>query len=89
MAYFPNGTSGDAFIESTCLDCVHWKDEADGRDWGCPVFDVHLRFAYDLCNKKSDPGKVILDTLITPELKCTMFHPHGRDTRTLPLFREG
>lgn len=24
MAYFPNGTSGANFNESTCVDCVHW-----------------------------------------------------------------
>jgi hypothetical protein len=89
MAYFANGTEGDMFQEANCAFCVHWKDDGDGRGEGCPVNDVHLLFSYELCNKKADPGKVILDTLITPEMTCTMFHPHGRDTKTLPLFPMG
>jgi hypothetical protein len=88
MAYFPNGTAGLGFVETTCVDCVHWKDDGDGRGHGCPVYDVHLLFSTDLCNKKDDPGKVILDTLIEPDFTCTMFHGHGRDTRTLPLFHD-
>jgi hypothetical protein len=88
MAYFPNGTAGHLFNEDQCDRCVHWKDANDGRGYGCPVFDIHLLYAYDLCNQKKHPGKVMLDTLITPDLTCMMFHPHGRDTRTLPLFPE-
>src|ERR1017187_5131279 len=86
MAYFPNGTAGEGFVESTCVDCVHWRDRGDGGGHGCPVFDLHLLLASDLCNKKGDPGKIMLDTLITPDFACAMFHPHGRDTKTLPLF---
>jgi len=86
MAYFPNGTSGLMFVESNCIDCVHWKDLDDGRGEGCPVYDLHLLYSYELCNEQEHPGKVMLDTLITPDMTCTMFHPHGRDTKTLPLF---
>ena len=88
MAYFPNGTAGDMFVENTCVDCVHWRDLGDGRGHGCPVFDLHLLYSYELCNDKKHPGKVMLDTLITPAFECAMFHPHGRDTKTLPLFPE-
>ena len=86
MAYFPNGTSGEMFVEDTCVRCVHWKDLGDGRGTGCPVFDLHLIYSYELCNKKDDPGKIMLDTLITPDNECVMFHAHGRDVHTLPLF---
>lgn len=86
MGYFPNGTSGEMFVERHCVECVHWKDDGDGRGHGCPVYDLHLLYSYELADKKDDPGKDMLDALITPEFTCTMKHPHGRDVRTLPLF---
>jgi hypothetical protein len=74
MAYFSNGTEGMMYEERWCNRCHHEDDER-----GCPVMLAHLLYAYDLCNKKSDPGKVMLDMLIPMDAKglypekCSMF----------------
>lgn len=83
MAYFANGTEGLEFEEQWCSRCVH-SDHSGGREVGidppCPVWIAHQLYAYDLCNEKDHPGKVILDLLI-PDSKpgrmptCAMFHP--------------
>ena len=66
MGYFPNGTSGDNFEADYCSHCVHEDFER-----GCPVFNAHVLFSYELCNEKEHPGKVILDMLIPiDESKC-------------------
>jgi hypothetical protein len=41
--------------------------------------DAHFLYAYDLCNEKEHPGKVILDMLIPVDAqsdtgKCAMFY---------------
>lgn len=58
MAYFPNGSAFEHFEGENCLGCVHHNDG------GCPVALAHFLFAYELCNDKEHPGKVILDMLI-------------------------
>lgn len=75
MGYFSNGTEGLDFDEKWCSRCVHLPKR---QDRGCPVMLAHLLFAYELCNEKKHPGKVILDILIerdeaTGAQRCTMF----------------
>jgi len=77
MGYFSNGTEGMMYEEDYCSRCVH--QDPDGA--GCPVWQAHLLYSYELCNQKEHPGKVILDILIPkdkvhPEFngQCTMFH---------------
>ena len=75
MAYFSNGAEGMDYEEHYCSKCVHFK----GEEGLCPVMDAHWHFAYDLCNKMEDPGKVILDLLIPMNekhypAKCSMFY---------------
>lgn len=79
MGYFANGTEGDMYEEQHCSKCVHVD--------GCPVWDMHLLFSYELCNETKHPGKVILDALI-PLTKngcgneqCAMFVPVDRIAR--------
>lgn len=92
MGYFSNGTEGKIFQEAYCLRCVNWRDLDDGRGPGCPVYDTHLLFAYELCNSE-EAGKTILDMLIEPiegvaadgiryfGNRCTMFQAAvGEDT---------
>jgi len=91
MGYFANGTEGAMFEEAWCSRCVH-SDITPGKEIGvdppCPVWMAHAIYAYDLCNKKGDPGKIILDMLIPderpvaddglpvgPVVGCAMFHP--------------
>lgn len=79
MAYFSNGTEGDAYAYIYCRQCVHSKDkEAPGV--GCPVMDAHWIWAYELCNDHETPGKKMLEMLIPggngdkPIEKCKMFY---------------
>ena len=91
MGYFANGTEGAMFEEANCSRCVH-SDISGDREIGahppCPVWMAHMLFAYELCNEKEHPGKVILDMLIPnerpiasdgrpagPHQDCAMFHP--------------
>ena len=64
MGYFSNGTEGLIFQETYCERCLNWRDLDDGRGPGCPVYDSHLLYAYELCNAGDHPGKVLLDLLI-------------------------
>jgi hypothetical protein len=92
MGYFANGTEGEMFEEAWCSRCVH-SDYRDGKEFGdrdnppCPVWMAHQLYAYQLCNAKEHPGKVILDILIpvkvvkasdgldVPVNECAMFQP--------------
>lgn len=73
MAYFSNGTEGEQYEEKYCERCIHYGDE----NKGCPIWDAHLFFSYELCNKENDPGKQILDMLIPMDGvwagECRMF----------------
>ena len=73
MASFSNGTQGMAYVSHYCEQCVNYRDIDDGRGPGCPVWDVHLMFAYGA----KDDLKVTLDTLIPMEGlfagECAMF----------------
>ena len=77
MACFSNGTEGDDYTDKYCAKCVHWRD--DGHGVGCPVWDIHLLYAYEECNTKSN-AKDMLETLIPTNPKtrlaeqCEMFH---------------
>jgi hypothetical protein len=90
MGYFPNGTEGMMFEEAWCANCVHSDISGDreiGVDPPCPVWLAHSLYAYELCNEKEHPGKVILDLLIEQKEitasdgfkvfpnECRMFHP--------------
>ena len=78
MGYFANGTEGLLYQEQYCFRCVHFGPE-EGP--GCPIWDAHLFYAYQLCNvpPEESPGKAILDMLIPREgienLQCSMFYP--------------
>lgn len=88
MGYFSNGTEGMAFQERYCFHCRNWRDLEDGRGEGCPIWDAHLLYSYELCNSET-PGKVILDMLIprtlikasdglpVPDNECAMFLPRA------------
>lgn len=67
MGYFSNGSEGMDYYEEYCSKCLHDKDE------GCVVWNAHLLFNYDECNKPES----ILHMLIPREgirnLQCRMF----------------
>lgn len=76
MAYFSNGTEGEMYQDDYCMKCKNWRDRKDGRGEGCPIWDLHVLYAYDECNGKGN-AKDMLDTLIPmKELyadECSMF----------------
>lgn len=59
MAYFSNGCEGESYQEQYCNRCIHGAGPKI-----CPVWKLHLLYAYQLCNKQGEPGKVMLDVLI-------------------------
>ena len=70
MGTFTNGTQGMVFEEMHCSKCIHRPTE----ETGCPVWDAHFLYSYELCNDKEHPGKIILDLLIPGDNhKCNMF----------------
>ena len=79
MAYFPNGSSGDAYMETWCCRCRNWR-EGDPCGWGCIVWDLHLMGDYDQC-KKTETGKLwktVLEHFIPTDTdghpaECLMF----------------
>jgi len=64
MAYFSNGTEGLIYQEQYCFRCEHWEQRPGEGAEGCPVWDAHLMWAYELCNEKDHPAKQMLDMLI-------------------------
>lgn len=65
MGYFSNGTEGDRWESQNChTGCLHHDEDEIEKGNGCPIILAHLMYAYELCNEKEHPGKVILDLLI-------------------------
>ena len=78
MGYFANGTEALMYQEKYCFNCINYRDKNDGRGPGCPIWDLHFLYDYELCNDKENIGKIMLDVLIpmTEEgynEKCAMF----------------
>lgn len=76
MAYFPNGTSGDIYMDEWCFRCQHWQaDETKG----CPIWDLHSLYNYSQCGNNFI--KSILRRFIPMKEgfadKCKMFLSNG------------
>lgn len=63
MAYFPNGTSGEVFVEQ-CGRCRY-------GDGPCPIWQVQHDYNYDACNNKV--ATAILGALVKNDGACAMF----------------
>jgi hypothetical protein len=50
MAYFPNGTSHQCYLEALCTRCLNFRDLGDGRGPGCPIIDLHFEWNYEAIN---------------------------------------
>jgi hypothetical protein len=78
MGYFPNSCAGDWYESQYCNKCAHQNTP---EDEGCPIWNAHILWAYELCNESEHIGKHILDLLIpiaengVDMEKCTMFQP--------------
>ena len=66
MAYFSNGSEGLDYQERYCFRCLNYIDTGNGCGTGCPIWNAHLVYAYEVCNEKN--GRGILAILI-PEVK--------------------
>jgi len=77
MGYFSNGTEGIGYMESYCFNCINWQIDKKLKIGFCPIWDLHLNYSYELCNKKDNEGKKMLDFLIPikdcQNQKCQMF----------------
>lgn len=81
MGYFSNGSEGEYYQSNYCFKCVNWKKDEFGE--GCLIWDLHLTWSYELCNKKDNEGKQMLDILIPlkdcQNQQCKMFIEKGGD----------
>lgn len=99
MAYFSNGSEGMDYCARYCDRCIHQNGQ-DGES-GCPVWLLHLLYAYDECNGTGN-AKAMLDALIPMEDtnfkegpqfkvagKCRMFHegvaPEPKPESNIPV----
>ena len=69
MAYFANGSEGDAYESRYCERCQHY-------DEGCVIMDLHMLWNYE--QTEDNDKRIALETLIpTGEngfpLQCLMF----------------
>lgn len=75
MAYFPNGSSGEYYQSQFCERCRNYRDEDDGRGFGCPIWDAHMIHNYERADNLA--VKSILDILIPMDgievKQCSMF----------------
>lgn len=79
MAYFPNGSSGDRYMEQWCERCKNWKRREDEDTEGCPIWDMHLSWNY---STKDKTAMDILNHFIPMDkkynpLQCRMFETTG------------
>jgi len=63
MAYFPNGSAGEAF-DNQCGRCRF-------GDGPCPIYLVQNKYNYKACN--IPVAKSILDDLVSDDGTCAMF----------------
>ncbi len=73
MGYFANGTEGDMYEEEFCSRCVHYGDM--DKDELCPVWEAHLLYSYDDCNKPESILHILIprDDLTGDNEQCRMF----------------
>ena len=78
MGYFSNGSEGEIYWFSYCKKCNNWTKREGELEFGCPIWDLHILYQYNLCNSRS-LAKKILDFLIPTNKKecnnekCSMF----------------
>lgn len=77
MAYFPNGTAGECYLLSYCFNCKNWRKKKGENVAGCPVWDLHILYSYELCNSKSK-AKEMLDFLIPEDKDDATINHFGR-----------
>lgn len=75
MGYFSNGSEGEDYFETHCVNCLH---DNEAKQLHCPIWNLHLLHNYDECNNP----KSILHALIPRKEgggngKCLMFVDRG------------
>lgn len=69
MAYFSNGSEGEAF-DNQCSQCKYGQQP-------CPIALVQTSYNYDAVN--NDVATKILDALVKPDGTCTMLEMAKQD----------
>ncbi len=86
MGYFCNGSAGEGYMSCYCWNCKNWRQKKGELGIGCPVWDLHLLYSYELCNSKSK-AKKMLDFLIpwknSNNQKCSMFSRRRKDGQSM------
>jgi hypothetical protein len=75
MAYFSNGSEGEAYIDEYCSRCIHFQDAE--RNIACPIWYLHMVHNYDECNKPDSFLHVLIPRSkggLSNE-QCKMFAP--------------
>ena len=67
MGYFSNGTEGEMYYEEFCSRCIHNKNE------DCPVWDAHLLYSYQDCNKPESILHMLIPRNGARNLPCRLF----------------
>lgn len=85
MGYFSNGTEGMDYEERFCSRCVNWRDNGDGRGYGCPIIDLHSLWNYDAVGEKADKAKTQALNHFIPRTglyndQCVMFQEAKPET---------
>jgi len=75
MAYFANGSEGDAYETAYCARCRYQLDKDPDKGECCPVLMLHLLWNYD---QDAEPDKKLALELFIPQhgtipTQCTMF----------------
>lgn len=86
MAYFPNGTAGEIYLESYCLRCKNWKQRKTEDTPGCPIWDMHMLLNYDRdkCGQALD-ALIPMDKEMNPQ-QCRMFEWNGECRGQIKMF---
>ena len=77
MAHFSNGTEGMSYQSRYCERCRNWRVRDDELGVGCPIWDLHLLFAYQKKYRR------VLDMLIPMDkegvyaIECSLFVCNG------------
>jgi len=92
MTYFPNGTAHACYVERYCDRCANFRDQGDGRGYGCPITDLHFLWNYEAL--RDTAKREALDFFIpreddefghkTLDGPCAMFLPENQTPSPQP-----
>lgn len=67
MAYFSNGTEGEA-LDEQCWECLHSEDDLTL----CPIMAIQMEFNYKQCDEKNKDLRAAMNMLVDDKGSCLM-----------------